>query len=186
MTRKNWATAIPLILFAVVVVFLMIGLHRGTPASKFAQHVGEPVPVTDLPLLDTPAAHFTTAGWHGQPYIINFFASWCADCRAEHEELMTLAAGHLPIIGIGFKDKPEKISTYLTHEGNPFVAVALDEKGRAGIDWGLTGVPETLVIDAQGVIRWHHIGGLDDDIVTRALMPLWLSLQSEGDKGRTP
>ena len=174
MTREKMMAKAPLILFGLLVLILIVGLHRsGHQASKFAQHVGDPAPVTDLPVLGGSGARFTTASWHGKPYVINFFASWCADCRAEHEELMTLAAGNIPIIGITYKDRPAKTTAYLEENGNPFTAVAEDEKGRAGIDWGLTGVPETFVIDMVGVIRWHHIGALTDQVVRDELMPVW-------------
>jgi cytochrome c biogenesis protein CcmG/thiol:disulfide interchange protein DsbE len=167
----------PFIIFALLIVFLVIGLRHSKPeAPKFAQHIGDPAPATDLPLLNGGGAHFTTTLWRGRPYVLNFFASWCADCKAEHEELMTLSASHLPIIGITFKDKADKAAAYLTRVGDPFIAVAQDDDGRAGIDWGLTGVPETFVVDAHGIIRWHHISAITDDIATSELMPLWESL----------
>ncbi len=170
----------PFIVFALLVVFLVIGLHHSKPqVPKFAQHIGDTAPVTDLPILNGNGARFTTASWHGRPYMINFFASWCGDCKAEHEELMTLAASHLPMIGITFKDKADNVTSYLGRVGDPFIAVAQDDNGRAGIDWGLTGVPETFVVDAQGIIRWHHIGALTDDIARDELMPLWESLTQQ-------
>jgi len=133
--------------------------------------------MTDLPVLNGAGAHFTTRSWRGRPYLINFFASWCADCKIEHEELMTLSATNIPMIGIIFKDHADKATAYLDHAGNPFIAVAQDDDGRAGIDWGLTGVPETFLVDASGVIRWHHIGGLTDEIVSDELMPVWESVK---------
>ena len=173
MNREKFLTKGPLIIFGLLILVLIVGLHHGHHASKFAQHLGDPAPATDLPILDGIGARFTTDSWRGRPYVINFFASWCADCRAEHEELMTLAAGHVPIIGITFKDKPAKASAYLEQEGNPFIAVAQDDNGRAGIDWGLTGVPETFIVDWHGIIRWHYIGALTNKIVRDDLMPAW-------------
>ncbi len=174
MNHEKMIARVPLLIFGALILILIIGLsHNSRQSSKFAQHVGDPVPATDLPILDGSGARFTTESWQGQPYLVNFFASWCADCRLEHEELMTLADTHIPMIGITFKDKPAKTETYLDEAGNPFVAVAEDENGRAGIDWGLTGVPETFVVDARGIIRWHHIGGLTDKIVSDELMPVW-------------
>jgi cytochrome c biogenesis protein CcmG/thiol:disulfide interchange protein DsbE len=181
MKREKLNSAAPLIIFGLLVLVLIIGLHRSNTGavSKFAQHVGDPAPVTDLLTLNGAGAHFTTRSWRGRPYIINFFASWCTDCRAEHEELMTLAAANMPLIGITFKDPPDKASAYLDKLGNPYVAVAQDEDGRAGIDWGLTGVPETFVIDSRGIIRWHYIGGLTDEVVSNELMPVWESVMHE-------
>lgn len=178
MDRKKFIAAVPFLLFAALVLVLIIGLHRPGAVSKFAQHVGDPAPVTDLPLLGSDSARFNTAMWRGRPYVVNFFASWCADCKTEHEELMTLAAGHIPMIGVIFKDKADKATAYLNRQGNPFIAVARDDDGRAGIDWGLTGVPETFVVDARGIIRWHFIGGLTDQRVSDELMPVWESVRS--------
>jgi cytochrome c biogenesis protein CcmG/thiol:disulfide interchange protein DsbE len=182
MNTEKIKSAAPLIIFGFLVLILIVGLrhnHNGE-TSKFAQHVGDPAPATDLLVLNGSGAHFTTRSWRGRPYIINFFASWCTDCRAEHEELMTLAASHIPMIGITFKDRGDKVEAYLDRLGNPFIAVAEDTDGRAGIDWGLTGVPETFVIDTQGIIRWHHIGGLTDDVVSSELMPAWESVAHGG------
>ena len=178
MNKEKLKAASPLIIFGVLVLTLVVGLRHNTASdiNKFAQHIGDGAPVTDLPVLNGAGAHFTTRSLKGRPYIINFFASWCSDCRAEHEELMTLQASNIPMIGITFKDKADKASAYLDRLGNPFVAVAEDNNGRAGIDWGLTGVPETFMIDANGIIRWHHIGGLTDDIVSNELMPVWESI----------
>jgi len=175
MNYKKLTTAAPLIIFAMLVFVLVLGLrHNGTgTSSKFAQHIGDLAPATDLPILHGAGARFTTASWQGRPYIVNFFASWCADCKAEHEELMTLFAAHMPLIGVTFKDKPANAAAYIDRAGNPFLAVAQDDDGRAGIDWGLTGVPETFLIDAGGVIRWHYIGGLTDEVVSNELMPVW-------------
>ena len=182
MNKERLTAAGPLLIFGLLVLVLIVGLrhNRAGDVSKFAQHIGDPVPVTDLPVLGGAGGRFTTASWQGKPYIINFFASWCADCKAEHEELMTLGVAHMPLIGITFKDKSDKAALYLERVGNPFLAVAEDEDGRAGIDWGLTGVPETFVIDARGIIRWHHIGGLTDQIVSDELMPLWESVSRDG------
>ncbi|MDR3450466.1 MAG: DsbE family thiol:disulfide interchange protein [Alphaproteobacteria bacterium] len=179
MKREKWIAASPLIIFGVLALVLIIGLHhRGSQAPEFALHVGDAAPVTDLPVLGHPNMRFTTASWRGRPYVVNFFASWCADCRAEHEELMTLQAGHVPIIGITYKDHADNTTIYLDREGNPFVAVAEDESGRTATGWGLAGVPETFVIDAGGIVRWHYSGALTDEVASDELMPVWENVSS--------
>jgi cytochrome c biogenesis protein CcmG/thiol:disulfide interchange protein DsbE len=173
MNREKLLAKAPLIVFVLLVVALLVGVSHIHRTPKFAQHIGDPAPVTDLPVLQGAGARFATKDWYGRPYVINFFASWCPECKAEHEELLAVAAAHIPVIGITFKDRGDKAAAFLQREGNPFVAVAQDDNGRAGIDWGLTGIPETFIIDDRGVIRWHHIGPLTEDVVTDELMPVW-------------
>jgi len=175
MIKRSWLAFLPLIIFALIVVAFGVALrHSGTEAPKFAQHVNEPAPVTELPILDSSQARFATKDWRGHAYLVNFFASWCVPCRSEHAALMELAiTSGLPIIGIAYKDKPETVASFLEKGGNPFRTVAEDRGGRTGIDWGITGVPETFLIDAEGVIRFHAVGPLTDDIINRELLPIW-------------
>lgn len=176
--RKKLVAASPLLIFGLLIVVLLIGMRgAGTEQNKFAQHVGDSAPALSLPLMGASGGKFDSAEWRGRPYILNFFASWCRDCQLEHEELMTLAASQLPMIGVAYKDRPDRAAGYLDKHGNPFLAVAQDADGRAGIDWGLTGVPETFLVDQYGIIRWHHIGGLTDEVVTRELLPLWQAVR---------
>ena len=177
MKGKKWMSVAPWGVFGVLVLIFMVGLHHSKPAPKPLQHVGETVPVTDLPVLGADGVRFSTAAWRGHAYVVNFFASWCADCKGEHEELMTLAAGHIPIIGILFKDRADAVTTYLKRDGNPFVAVVPDDDGRAVLNWGIAGVPETFVVDANGIIRWHFAGTLNEQVVVDELMPVWASVQ---------
>jgi cytochrome c biogenesis protein CcmG/thiol:disulfide interchange protein DsbE len=183
MTRTKWLGLVPLVLFVLLVGVLVAGLHGRHNASKFALHIGDLAPSVDLPLIDNSGAHFKTAAWRGRPYIVNFFASWCPDCRREHEELMTLSASHVPMIGVIFKDKPNHVAEWLDQQGNPYVAVAQDADGQAALDWGLTGVPETFIVDAHGAIRWHYVGSLTDDIVTDELMPAWENVMHGSSRG---
>lgn len=173
---KSWLSFLPLALFALLLGGFVIALHH-SHQPKFAQHVGDPVPVTNLPLIGASGANFATSDWQGRVYIINFFASWCVPCRAESEQLLHLAELRVPMVGVAYKDKMEAAMRFLSREGNPFLAVAQDADGRAGIDWGITGVPETFVIDQQGIIRFHLVGVLTDDIITDELEPLLRELK---------
>ncbi|MGB9152683.1 MAG: DsbE family thiol:disulfide interchange protein [Alphaproteobacteria bacterium] len=180
MNREKLKTAIPFVIFGILVVVLLVGLHpqEMDRASATSLRVGASAPETNLPNLTADGTRFISKAWRGRPYIVNFFASWCSDCRAEHEELMTLEASHIPLIGITFKDRPDKISAYLDHAGNPYALVVQDEDNRASLDWGLAGVPETFVVDTHGIIRWHYAGILTDKIVTDELMPAWEASQA--------
>ena len=174
-----WRLVLPLLIFGVLGVTLTVALlHSRTPINKFATHINEPVPPTHLSLMGDASGFFDPADWMGRPYIVNFFASWCVACRAEHDQLLDLGIHyHIPLIGIALQDRPLALGTYLGKMGNPFLAIADDRSGRSSLDWGLTGVPETFVIDATGIIRFHAVGPLTEDTLHYDLLPLWRSLQ---------
>ena len=179
--KPTWLRLIPALLFAALIIGLALALaHPRADNNKFAQHIGEPVPRTAEPGLTlntkAPAASFVTDQWQGRAYIVNFFASWCVPCQAEHDHLMRLAQTAIPIIGIAFKDRPDAVQRFMSKNGSPFSLIALDNKGQTGIDWGITGVPETFVIDKNGVIRFHQAGPLTDAIIYDEILPLWRSL----------
>lgn len=165
---------LPFLLFAVLAAGLFLALGKpGLGGGKFAQHIGEPAPTTALPLLGEDKGQFTAANWQGNAYMVNFFASWCAPCRAENPLLVQLTQKGIPIIGIAFKDRSQAVRDLLGKQGNPFQMVADDADGRAGIDWGLTGVPETFLIDREGIIRFHFAGPLTNEIIAGQLLPIW-------------
>jgi cytochrome c biogenesis protein CcmG/thiol:disulfide interchange protein DsbE len=108
----------------------------------------------------------------GGPVILNFFAAWCAPCRAEHPVLMDLERRTgVPLYGIDYKDDREKVAAWLAADGNPFRRIGFDATGRTFIDWGLSGVPETFVIDARGHVVWRYQGALNDTVVEKILIP---------------
>ncbi|MGI3777505.1 MAG: DsbE family thiol:disulfide interchange protein [Janthinobacterium lividum] len=140
--------------------------------------VGQPVPPFDLPaqpLPDgSPGQGFTSADLAAppRPILVNFFASWCIPCVQEAPLLGQLAKAGMPIWGVTYKDRIEAATDFLRHNGNPYARVARDAPGRAAIDWGLTGVPESFVVDRAGIVHWHWAGPLDPDVVRQQLMPL--------------
>ncbi len=164
---------LPALLFLVLTGYFALALRPGRdPHELPSAMVGKPAP------------QFTLTGLEGQPGIdhaalagravlINFFASWCIPCRSEHPLLMQL--GHdagVPLYGIAYKDKPADVARFLAQMGDPYARVGLDESGRAGIDFGVYGVPETYVIDRAGRIRKRFVGPLTAETVERELMPL--------------
>lgn len=132
--------------------------------------IGKTAPNTPLPLLNNTAAALSLAAYRGEPVLVNFFASWCAPCRAEAPALEQLSA-HVTIIGIAYKDRSEDTAQFLQQYGNPFSAIGTDDDGRAGISWGVYGVPETYLIDKTGTVKWRHAGPLTRDVITTILMP---------------
>ena len=154
---------------------LLQRLKQGSydPHGIPSQLIGRPVPEFALPGLGA-AQGFSSAdiGAAHRPILINFFASWCIPCIQEAPVLMQLKQQGVGIWGIVYKDKPEAAVAFLRQNGNPYQRIAQDEPGRIAIDFGLYGVPETYLIDADGIVRWRWAGGLSEDIVRQSLTPL--------------
>jgi cytochrome c biogenesis protein CcmG/thiol:disulfide interchange protein DsbE len=126
---------------------------------------GVPSQLIDKPLPDFALPGFSRADVLARkaPVVINFFASWCVPCIEEAPILSALQKQGVPIWGIAYKDKPPATDQFLKRRGNPYEALARDEDGTVGIEWGVTGVPETYLIDAQGVVRWRFTGPLSTE-----------------------
>jgi cytochrome c biogenesis protein CcmG/thiol:disulfide interchange protein DsbE len=107
-----------------------------------------------------------------KPMLVNWFASWCIPCLQEAQILAGLTKAGLTIWGIDFEDKPDQLATYLKTNGNPYARIAADASGLTAINWGVYGVPETYLIDRQGIVRWRYAGALTDDVVRAELGPL--------------
>jgi len=135
--------------------------------------IGKPVPAFSLPGLSADAEGLTSADLKtGEPVLVNFFASWCVPCRAEHDSLMALAGDHgVKIIGVAYKNEPARALAFLDELGNPFARTASDLNGRLAIDFGVTGVPETFIIDGSGVITYRHWGPIVGDSLEAKLLP---------------
>ena len=164
---------VPVVIFVALAGLLYVGLFQGPPSLLPSPLVGKAAPDIALPALDAQAANFTRAELgQGRPVIINFWASWCAPCRIEHSTLESLAAREgITLYGVAYKDDPQKSRAFLSELGNPFGKINQDRDGRVAIDWGVTGVPETFVIDGKGVIRVHYAGPLNEDLLQRLILP---------------
>ncbi len=148
---------LPLALFFGLVILLAAGL-RLNPREVPSPLVGKPAPVFTLPSLLEPTRQITPDIFRGRVSLFNVWASWCVACRQEHPFLLELARQGVTIYGLDYKDSRDAGLRWLNRLGNPYQIVLFDESGKAGIDWGVYGVPETFVIDKQGVIRYKHIG----------------------------
>lgn len=161
---SRWLALIPLaVLAALAVLFVGWSLNRD-PAYKPDAMVGQQIPETVLPMLtgDQPGPgnlDLKTAGV-GKPMLVNVFASWCAPCRIEHPRLLELKARGINVVGVAYKDEPVATRTFLDEMGDPFALVLVDHEGRAGLDLGISGVPETFAVDAMGRITAKHSGPL--------------------------
>lgn len=165
---------IPLIIVTVLVsLFLGMMLSDRNPKELDSVRIGKSAPAFSLAPLAEGRANLTEADLKtGKPVLVNFFASWCLPCRAEHESLMTLAGEHgIQIIGIAYKDEPERSRAFLAELGNPFARTGIDQDGRVAIDWGVSGVPETFLVDGDGIVRYRHWGPIVGESLTSRLLP---------------
>lgn len=152
---------LPVGMIVALLVLLGIGL-RLDPTEVPSPLIGKPAPEFDLPTLDD-GGRLTSAVLLGEPTLVNYFASWCTPCLAEHPLFMRLAReGEVRLLGISYKDTPEDTARWLARYGNPYVAVARDAVGSTAIDWGVYGVPETYLVDAEGTILHKHVGPISD------------------------
>jgi len=158
----------PLIVFAILVIFLGIGLTLN-PREVPSALIGKPAPEFELPLLLSEGS-FSNKDLIGHITLLNVWASWCLACRQEHETVKFLSRNGVRIIGLNYKDDANDAKRWLAKLGNPYQAIAADRDGRIAIDWGVYGAPETFLIDQQGIIRHKVIGPLTDQEKFDALM----------------
>ena len=171
---------IPLLVFAGISWFLLKGLSRD-PREIPSPLVGKPAPAVSLPRLDDPSAPpWTTESMRGRVWVLNVWGSWCAGCKVEHPVLDAFAKlGLAPMVGMAWKDRPEDSRDWLAKLGDPYAVNVMDRDGRAAIDWGVYGAPETFVVDKAGVVRDKIIGSLTPEAMTGRLVPLVRRLQAE-------
>jgi cytochrome c biogenesis protein CcmG/thiol:disulfide interchange protein DsbE len=165
---------IPVVVFAAVGIGLAVGLTRD-PGTLPSALVDRPVPQFELPALEG-ADGLSDADLKGRVSLVNVFASWCVPCRVEHPVLMRLAEQGVPIFGINYKDPPDQAKAWLAELGDPFAKIGADRNGRVGIEWGVYGVPETFVIDAEGRIRHRHVGPIQARDLEQTLLPILAEL----------
>ncbi|HZP92894.1 MAG TPA: DsbE family thiol:disulfide interchange protein [Burkholderiales bacterium] len=169
---------IPLAVFLVLVAFLAIGLSRD-PHEVPSPLIDKPAPAFRLPALREPQKTVSRDDLRGQVWLLNVWASWCVSCREEHPVLVELAkSGVVPIYGLDYKDTREAALKWLAERGDPYTLSIVDADGKVGIDYGVYGVPETYVIDKQGVIRYKHIGPLTAQVLQDKILPLVRKLQA--------
>lgn len=171
---------IPLGVFALLVVFLAIGLTRD-PREVPSPLIGKAAPAFTAPRLQAPgqaSQTFSGKDMLGKVWLLNVWASWCVACREEHPVLMEFAKTKtLPVIGLDYKDQPADGLKWLARFGDPYDLSVTDQDGRIGINFGVYGVPETFLIDKQGVIRHKHIGAITEDALKNTILPLVRELQ---------
>lgn len=170
---------LPFVVFVVLTVFLFVGLNLN-PREVPSPLIGKPAPAFVLPQLDVASKQFSPQDMKGKVWLFNVWASWCVACEEEHPVLMELARLNIvPIYGMDYKDKREVAISTLAKRGNPYVLNVSDTDGRVGIDYGVYGVPETYVIDKQGIIQYKQIGPVTPDNLREKILPLVAELEKK-------
>ena len=170
---------IPLFLFIGLVVLFIFGLQHD-PRKVPSPLIDKPAPAFVLPTLHDAEQNLSIDDLKGQVSLINVWASWCVACRAEHPVLVKAVTNTpLNIYGLNYKDKREDALQWLDQLGNPYKESAFDESGRTGIEYGVYGVPETFILDKKGIIRYKHIGPIEQEQLDTIILPLVKKLEAE-------
>lgn len=160
MARVSPLMVLPPVIFGAFAVLAYVGMFREDPQGLPSTRIGQPAPpITEL-ALPGYAGFEPEMLRSGEVTLVNFWASWCPPCRVEHPKLLEMQAEGMPIIGVNIRDQENTAISYLTDDGNPFVAVPFDPAGRTSIDWGVTAPPETFIVDGDGTVLFRFAGPL--------------------------
>jgi cytochrome c biogenesis protein CcmG/thiol:disulfide interchange protein DsbE len=176
--RRRLLVLLPLLAFLALAALFLLRLGSGDPSRLPSALIGRPVPATDLPPVEgllrdgAPVPGLASASFKGAVSVVNVWASWCVPCHDEAPLLMQMAQDkRIRLVGINYKDQAENARRFIGRYGNPFVAVGADAKGRASIDWGVYGVPETFVVGRDGRVAFKLIGPISAENLERTLKP---------------
>jgi|HubBroStandDraft_6_1064221.scaffolds.fasta_scaffold181163_1 cytochrome c biogenesis protein CcmG/thiol:disulfide interchange protein DsbE len=172
---------LPVIGLFALAAFFFVSLNGPPPDQLPSVLIDKPAPEVSLPALDANAHAFSSADLKaGHVSIVNVWASWCVPCRAEAPELQALAQRRdVALYGIVYKDAPDKARAFLNDVGNPFSRIDLDASGSAGIEWGIYGVPETFIIDGNGIVRLRYPGPIVGNTLTDTILPAIAQARAE-------
>lgn len=174
---------LPLVAFAALALLLAVGvrMNSGHDTSAIPSPlIGKPMPTFSLPVLGDAQRRVSDKDLLGKPFLLNVWGSWCPACREEQPQLARLAQmGKVRIIGYDYKDDPAEAAKWLQEFGNPFEFVIADEEGRAALDWGVYGAPETFLVDGKGIVRWKTVGPITDTLLQDELLPKLAELEKQ-------
>lgn len=168
----------PPVIFAAFVLLAAVGMFREDPEGLPSTLIGQAAPGLPAEGLDGFAVATPDMLASGDIVLVNFWASWCPPCRAEHPNLLKMEAEGIAIVGVNFKDQANTASKYLTEDDNPFVGVGFDPKGRTAINWGVTAPPETFILDAEGTVLFRFAGPLVGSDYEQRFLPALLEAQA--------
>ncbi len=176
--RPKLIVLLPLAVFLALAALFLYRLGAGDPSTLPSALIGHPAPLTDLPPVEglvrdgRPIPGLAAADFKGTVTVLNVWASWCIPCREEAPALVELAKDkRIRLVGLNYKDQPDNARRFLGRFGNPYVAAGADVSGRAGIEWGVYGVPETFVVDRSGTISYKLVGPLTPENLETVMKP---------------
>jgi cytochrome c biogenesis protein CcmG/thiol:disulfide interchange protein DsbE len=179
MNRSRW---LPLVAFAALAALLAAGVWLSRNPDREALPsplIGKPAPAFTLPVLHEPGRTVSSDDLRGAPYVLNVWGSWCPACRDEHPVLTRFAESRRArVVGFNWKDEPADALRWLEQFGNPYWLVLADQEGQTAIDWGIYGAPETFLVDANGIVRWKHVGPMSEATVRDGLLPKLAELEA--------
>jgi cytochrome c biogenesis protein CcmG/thiol:disulfide interchange protein DsbE len=182
LSRRRLLYAAPLVGFIGLALAFGWGLTRN-PQELPSALIGKSVPTFNLPPVQGRKVGLSSADLTGEVSLVNVFASWCVACRAEHPLFMQLAANEVvPIHGLNYKDAPQDAADWLDDLGDPYTRTGADRNGRVAIDWGVTGVPETFIVDASGVVAYKQVGPVTQQVLEEIILPLIARLRQEAGR----
>jgi cytochrome c biogenesis protein CcmG, thiol:disulfide interchange protein DsbE len=163
---------IPGVVFVLLAGVLYVGvLDSPNKSTMQSALLGKPVPAFDLPTLGSETVRLTNAQLAGRPWVLNVWGTWCVACREEHPVLLQIASqGAVPLVGLDWKDDDQAAQAWLQQLGDPYSVVAVDRDGRAAIEFGVYGAPETFFIDERGIVQYRHVGPMTADVWEREFL----------------
>jgi cytochrome c biogenesis protein CcmG, thiol:disulfide interchange protein DsbE len=172
---------LPLLAFIALAALLFVGVRMNSGKDNSAipsPLIGKSAPEFSLPVLNQENKTISANDLKGQAYLLNVWGSWCPACQIEHPVITALAkSGKVRVIGYNYKDEAEAANQWLQQFGNPYELILFDEVGRAALDWGIYGAPETFLVDANGIVRWKHVGPITPEIIEQEILPVLESSQ---------
>jgi len=172
---------IPLIVFACIAAVFLVLQHRRTtgdydPSALPSALIGKPIPASSLSTLeDANAVVDLQQAFREKPFILNVWATWCISCRAEHEYLNQLDRAGINVVGLNYKDERPEAKRWLENLGDPYTVVLVDGEGEYGLELGVYGAPETYIVDREGIVRYRHVGVLNQRAWEKFVLPLGIS-----------
>ena len=171
MPKINPLLVLPPLMLAGFVAFVAVGNLREDRDALPSARAGQAAPTVDLEAMEGRRLFTDAHIRDGEVTLVNFWASWCPPCRAEHPVLEDLAAEGITVLGVNYRDQPDRADAFLEELGDPYTAVGADPRARMGLDWGVVGLPETFVVDGSGQIVLRYAGPITDEIVAARIRP---------------